>query len=128
MSELTNTEIDRKCAEVIMGWEMEKDWHGEYWTEGNGIFARPTIYESYCSHWTPSTNLNQAWQVVEKIMQQPCSILNISQGYRGKLISVDFSKKEDGIRGELHCVIGEAKDESLPRAICLACIQAWEGK
>ena len=122
--ELTNTELDRKCAELIMGWEMEKDWHGEYWTEGNGILARPTIYESYCSHWHPSTDLNQAWQVVGKILLDMPHITCELVCYKNlahKVIYLFSFKFDDGN-------IIETSELELSRAICLACIQAWEGK
>ena len=118
---LTNQEIDRKCAEKIMGWEMEKDWHGEYWTEGNGILARPTIYESYCSHWHPSESLDQAWQVKQRIQE-------VHPEYSLEMYHKTGDKCHAKFVENFYRTRGEGWDDSPSRAICLACIQAWEGK
>lgn len=74
-SQLPDIEINERLAK-LMGWEKEKDWHGEYWTEGNGIFARPTIYASYCSHWNPCEDLNQMRLVEDRLIE-----LGLIDGY-----------------------------------------------
>jgi hypothetical protein len=109
MSELTNAQIDRMTAEKVMGWEMEKNWHGEYWTE----FARPTMYKSYCSHWKPSINLNQAWQVVEKL---DCEVALFKER-NSKICKVIIHNTK--------CV---AENVSPARAICLAALQVVEAE
>ena len=109
MSELTNTEIDRKCAE-IMGWR-----------EVLGYRADDDDYVIATEKWHPSLDLNQAWQVVEKRIQTGwrLELIGVPMGYGVYLSEINSDKREEiRVRNEL----------PLPRAICLACIQAWEGR
>ena len=65
-------EIDRQIAEKVMGWyywDFELDYEGNYpmYTDRNG--DRVIVYPcEYTSEWfTPSADIKDAWQVVEKI-------------------------------------------------------------
>ena len=98
MSELTNTEIDRKCAKV-MGWENYVNISYQV----NGVMVA-MVYD-----WHPSTSLDQAWQVEEMII--------------GKGLWIDYcGYLNDSIGSQLWwCIHATARQR------CLACIQAWEG-
>ena len=119
MSELTNTEIDRKCAE-IMGWEH--GLHSEYGDVIDGYFDVAEKYTISIKDWHPSTDLNQAWQVVEKMYAEGLylTIRNEPLIDDGKIEYEALVSRHTGIS---YVVI----DKSPSRAICLACIQAWEG-
>jgi len=95
MSELTNTEIDRKCAKV-MGWENYVNISYQV----NGVMV------AMVCDWHPSTSLDQAWQVEERMKE-----LELSYEYAKILMS--------GI-GDFDSIHATARQR------CLACIQAWE--
>ena len=112
MSELTNIEIDRKCAKV-MGWENYVNISYQV----NGVMVA-MVYD-----WHPSTSLDQAWQVVEKMYAEGLylTIRNEPLIDDGKIEYEALVSRHTGIS---YVVI----DKSPSRAICLACIQAWEGR
>ena len=116
MTVLTNTEIDRKCAE-LMGWHFggldKKRWYD--------MGSNPKYL---IKDWRPSEDLNQAWQVVEEKLH-------------GRGITIDICDDTDTETKDYQANIyfgGEdiasklIRDTSLSRAICLAALQAWEEK
>jgi len=107
MTALTNLDIDRKCAE-IMGWR-----------EVLGYRADDDDYVIATEKWHPSLDLNQAWQVVK----------HLDSDYRIELYTDDIgvhvtlvNKSPTSLDRISFC----ATNENPSRAICLACIQAWE--
>lgn len=71
-------ELDRWLAENVMGWEFARTT--ETWTDkGRGAFW--CVHEDgsnelicYTDNWSPTRNIAQAWEVLEKVMAPPKTI------------------------------------------------------
>jgi len=95
MSEITNDELDRRTADEIMGWHMN-------YVQDNFI------------GWHPSTDLNQAWRVLEEVIHKYHLTIDISN-------FIDILGYQVELDGDWYeCVV----DTSISRAICLAALQA----
>jgi hypothetical protein len=71
---MNDRELDAKVAEKIMGWTLRKYETGEkcgpskcrwYADDGWEWYGRDTDQEAH--QWHPSTNIKDAWEVVEKM-------------------------------------------------------------
>jgi hypothetical protein len=106
--EITNTELDRRIAE-LMGWHEGKEpmHYQPCWNDKNEKCVKLQ------RDWHPSelVNLHQAWQVVEKL-DMPQLHINRYRGFNKIRVQI-FSKAD----------YYEVDDVSLPRAICLAALQ-----
>src|SRR5690606_29597765 len=110
-------EIDRLVAEKVMGWRLKSFPGGgggfSAWLNDDGKIMK---YENDCTldaqpydFWRPTTNIADAWQVVEKFE------------------SVDLTKKELGYICWIHDNGGSEcnniPQETAPLAICLAALK-----
>lgn len=129
MSELTSEQIDALLATRIMGWELlEVDYIGsEYETLRQKELAdwiREVGIESVGSYWinvekdfwtderwSPSTDIAQAWRVLEHFRRNGYSV--VLQTLKGRWVC--------SLNGELFCM--EVADTA-PLAICLAASKA----
>jgi hypothetical protein len=111
MTPLTNAEIDRRTA-LLMGWHEGKDpmHYQPCWNDENEKCAKLQ------RDWHPSTDLNQAWQVVESksVNCVHVQIFRTITFYTVNLHTLDN-------------LYTASDTTSLPRAICLACIQVADG-
>jgi hypothetical protein len=113
--------INKAIAEKIMGWEAFKDddgtiisWVTEY---GNLFFS-----DDEGSEWQPSTDMADAWQVVEKMAEDNEWVLNELEH------SLDHEGRINGFYCYFHHLEigsgGSVKAETAPLAICLAALKA----
>jgi Phage ABA sandwich domain len=116
---MNTREIDRLVAEKVMGWKWEyNDMLNRYVSRDEKGFW----HLNFC----PSTDLLDAWQVVEKIIEQfgSYSLTKIKDG--GHYCEVLYWNN-----GAFD-VIAEVEAETAPLAICLAALKAMgvemEGK
>lgn len=116
---MTSRELDAQVAEKVMGWKRDfrlSKSHSEAWrvvAEGDvtGQFIQPLS-------WSPSTSIEAAWEVVEKMQDTDRKFqIESSTGCNGKWGAV-FS--------QYHEPFGEAWGwaETAPEAICLAALKA----
>lgn len=104
-------ELDALVAEKVMGWKLSNATDGtEYWDNGKfcgGIWPK---------EWNPSTNIADAWNVVEKMKSKDYlfSLKNIVKG------TFTFSLTDWGG----NCSTYAAEAETAPLAICLAALKA----
>ncbi len=109
-------ELDAEVAEKVMGYQRcgggwtPKDWQEPQVMPANYISTRPYFYT-----FAPSTNIKDAWEVVEKLDRH---------------IAITVDPKDIKPR---YCVVylgglktrgGEAQAETVPVAICLAALKA----
>jgi len=112
-SEMTNEQLDRLVAEKVMGFMLNED--------GTIQLSLPIITDDdgdfVYVYWRPTTNIAQAFEVVDKMIAD------------GWLISMIYT-----ISGTWLAIVGtfdivkEATDKSLPRAICIAALMAKESE
>jgi hypothetical protein len=72
---IADRELDALVAEKVMGWhEAQTTFNGLWWcVEGDGsYFGRR---QARVSEWHPSTNIADAWQVVEKMRADAWDVL-----------------------------------------------------
>lgn len=105
---LDGRELSRLVAEQVMGWHQEFDGLNERWVEVDGERVE------YIDTWMPTELIMFAFQVVEKMRELGYGVV-IQDSCARLPWYVEF---DDGHRD------GEAKDESLPRALCLAALKA----
>ena len=108
-SNMTDKELDEALALEVMEWLF---WDGFYYGKDGGT-EQPYIL------WTPTTDLNQAFEVLEKYIDRKRNAVihyNIDINYA--------SIYEYGARD----AIGESKGKNLARAICEAVLTAKRGK
>lgn len=119
-------EIDRLVAEKVMRWRLKSFAGGGggfvAWVDDDGKIVK---YENDCTlhahpiaFWKPTTNITDAWQVVEKIIEQfgSYSLTKIKDG--GHYCEVLYWN-----RGAFD-IIAEVEAETAPLAICLAALKA----
>ena len=114
-------EMDTLVAEKIMGWERgnisalpQGDipvWHTG---EGKGWKTHQSI------NWSPSTVINSAWEVVEKILEKPCSINVQTEFHSDGNHSSCFIHPYP--RGTTNLIMGHGS--TAPLAICRAALLA----
>jgi hypothetical protein len=108
-------EIDHLIATKVMGWEPE-EIEGSAYLSGYVLYKReePPHIPDY--QFKPSTNIADAWQVVEKLIDEGYDI-NVYN--HNKEFNVEINIEED----DKHLwFYGEA--DSAPLAICLAALKA----
>lgn len=112
---MTDRELDALVAEKVMGWSFEAasptSRDGDFWSDGEN-------YVVAVDEFHPSTDVNAAWQVVEK-MRGDGWILDLS--YYHSYINAAFS-----VLGESRVGYAEIErpDESVARIICRAALAA----
>jgi hypothetical protein len=120
-------ELDTLVAEKVMGWIPKKRWPDLLvWEniEGEDRAAdeateRYSVYEGF----RPSTDISDAWEVVEKLGIIPNSFyIGYKTDKNGKKIYRAFFQKENPITTLIHTY--EADAETAPLAICLAALEA----
>lgn len=119
---MTDQEISRIIAEKVMGWTLEHGW----WKDDNGYTAYEahsdgTLEECDGDWWHPSTDIGQAFQVVEKTMGNPrmqfdclAPFLCNDHKYRWKCTYYDGK------------TMYEAVEDTPAMAICKAALKAME--
>jgi len=123
MTVLTNAEIDRKCAE-LMGWHANDEGYYLDATDCATIWAENGWDDDF-GYWHPSTDLNQAWQVVEEKLHGRGITIDICDDTDTETKDYQANIYFGGFGGE-DIASKLIRDTSLSRAICLAVLQAWE--
>ncbi len=103
---MTNGELDRLVAEKVMGWHTEYISDCTEWFDGKKYVGG---FYAFC----PSDNLLDAWLVVKKMAGNGTQrgIVNV----RGKYFYwLCYWKRNRG----------EAKETTMPKAICVAALRA----
>jgi len=126
---MNNQDIDELIATRIMGWEKRQAYfhpsNPKYWFDGDSS-ERQIIANA----WRPSTNIAQAWEVVEKMIEKGFYI-NIGTDDLNQffcaLVYGETSIEEDGIQKILKEKVFSAEEKTAPLAICLAALKAVEG-
>ncbi|MBU2249436.1 MAG: hypothetical protein KKD77_22000 [Gammaproteobacteria bacterium] len=104
--------IDRELAEKVMGWHEEMySWRQRGWFDDENIWQVNVV------DWHPSTDISQAFQVVEK-MGDGVWWLNIKKSSDGYYVE---------IRKNRAVASGWAESDTLEMAICLAVLEAKGG-
>jgi len=103
--------IDREMAEKVMGWRYS---HGMYFIDAGTNKAK---YINV-SDWHPSTDISQAFQVVEK-MGDGVWQLTIKKSFDGYYVE---------IRKNRDVASGWAESDTLEMAICLALLETKGGR
>jgi hypothetical protein len=115
-------ELDRLVAEMVMGWQWGKnridagmdafgDWREAH--EVEGPIRNPGGY--FVRHWSPSTDIAHAWEVVERMSELGNPLRHLSDG-RSR-IGYFFARFGDSTEGNWPA-------ETAPLAICRAAIVA----
>jgi hypothetical protein len=121
-------ELDSLVAEDVMGWKMAiaTDGTTEYWDNGTfcgGKRVEPVTggfrLDDYSNTWNPSTNISNAWEVLEKMRERFdwVGIDSVMKSrYRCLIIDrIVLDGKE---------TIGECIADTAPEAICKAALLA----
>jgi hypothetical protein len=114
---MNHTEIDAAVAVRVMGWHKHPTHPMGLWSLPNGDTAK--LIDS----WSPSTDWNDAAEVVEKMRQSKwCLILRTYP-------SGTAEKFETSYRAKFYSAVsagtlGECTYDSAPLAICLAALKA----
>ncbi|EZP77579.1 hypothetical protein H839_08099 [Parageobacillus genomosp. 1] len=105
-------EIDRLVAEKVMGWEPE-EIEGSAYLSGYVLYKReePPHIPDY--QFKPSTNVADAWKVVEKLREKELyvDIDTFAEHYDVRVVSGPNE-------------VGHSLSETAPLAICLAALKA----
>jgi len=111
-------EIDRLVAEKVMGWKVSKGRSGLEWYEANenGKFE----FIRSVTDFEPSTDIRDAWQVVEKMREGKIFSLCDAWDENDEPIFYANFQYNDGY----HVVNYDAYAETAPLAICLAALEA----
>lgn len=111
-------ELDRLIAEGVMGWERMSD----YWADEHGfrgwIEIPSNIPHDWEIIWSPSTRIEHAWEVVEKV-----GLLNWPNSLQHG--NLDGLWTIERFTGETTDIIAQA--ETAPLAICLAALKMIGG-
>lgn len=109
---MDNRQIDALVAEKVMGWGIHKR-NTAFWVKSDRVDeveARPI---AFIHEWQPSTDISQAWQVVEKLRNNIyCQI----EFWEDRNYSVNIITESGNS--------GYKEDKSISMAICLAALQA----
>lgn len=109
-------ELDALVAAKVMGLICGKDWHD------------PCFDPQFCDQplHSYSTSISAAWEVVEKLRRRCCCIeINSDHQY---VWDVRMRIDRDGLHDRMDWDVWIKAEESLPYAICLAALEAVEGK
>jgi hypothetical protein len=121
-------ELDALVAEKVMGWRLEeRGYVATFWVDENGKVKRAaepcSIDFCSCEVFSPSTDISDAWKVVEKLGIIPNSFyIGYKTDKNGKKIYRAFFQKENPITTLIYTY--EADAETAPLAICLAALKA----
>jgi len=113
-------ELDALIAEKVMGWEFHANagWYEPgMWETNTACRAAPCGVRG----WRPSTRIQDAWQVVEKLMEKGWSC-NIIYHDPGDCLCEFWGGKY----GNKHWREIVNHQPSIPLAICLAALKAVE--
>lgn len=127
---MKNRELDKWLAEKVMGWELYKDPknHCKPYYRGD-LIAENTLRLIDQSDWDPTASTSDAFQVVEKMVEDENSDFyewefelgnNHIKGPWYALFSLSGT-------GLAYCGFADSIDK-IPLAICLAAKKAIEGK
>lgn len=117
---LSDAEIDRLVALNIMHWFPDDDCPRGYrpsWSINQGQNDGPHYEE-----WQPSTNIADAWQVLEKFQSTHNIYLVTIEKYRW-CCDLEGANGAAPAGGDEH--VSEMADTA-PRAICLACLAVMQ--
>ncbi|WP_276666029.1 BC1872 family protein [Caldibacillus debilis] len=104
---MNNHEIDRLVAEKVMGWDLYVSPYGSWYCTGKAYIPN--------SKFTPTTEIKDAWQVVEKLKIEVIPLAGQppkNMRYQAKIYNRQLGK----------CY--EAFAETAQLAICLAALKA----
>ena len=102
-------DIDKRIATEVMGWTQ----HNEDWMFDGKL-------EDWVDIWSPSTDITDAWLVVEKMRELGYAIR--IENYVNQNIYEVYVYKND-----TECT-GVTREETAPKAISLAALEALGGK
>ncbi len=105
-------ELDAKVAEEVMGWEIITLGNTDVWAE-----RLVDGWEPKRQNWNPSTQIADAWLVVEKMKNDWCNLEFMCGRYQAKF--------KTGAR-VIEYKYYEAQADTAPLAICLAALKAIE--
>ena len=119
VSQLAVVELDARVATEIMGWRLERTGgEGKYRDVMRWVDASGTAVHVVDWHWRPSTELTDAWQVVEAMRA------------RDFVFGVDSIGEEDESTpwrawfGGPDCIERDYRADTAPHAICRAALRA----
>lgn len=127
---MTDEELDTLVAEKVMGWTRREYIRLECWGLGAPV---EDLVRRLVSTWHPSTDIQDAWDAVEKIKSQRFGSSNNYPNFgvydesapNHPFIWVYFDEWEDDHRhgGTNVTVRAESYSSTLPRAICFAALR-----
>jgi len=124
---MTDDELVRAVAIEVMGWKYE-DPEDPYWVDKYGEYVMGAgVDYTEDGDFTPLTNLNHAWMVVEKMWERGWE-LAIRRNIEVRGYEVEFSKLIYKSRCGDNVDSYYAEHENVCRAILIAAKKAWEGK
>lgn len=105
--------LDKRIAEEVMGWRFNYGW----WTaqDGENVWI--------ANYWSPSTSIQAAWQVVEKMGAEWHAVVR-SPFQDGEPYWAGFTTK--GCTGWNGRPDHQASADTAPLAICRAALKAME--
>jgi hypothetical protein len=113
---LEGEEMDKAVAELVMGWHRSRDNMdlNDVWRNEHGEYARNGyLSPSIMGDWSPTTNIADAWEVVEKIPLPFCLTQSaIKDGWCAEFLPDDSNET-------INCVANTAQ-----LAICRAALLA----
>ncbi len=105
--------LDAEVAEKVMGWHCDGEFN---WRDENNVM------QDWVDSWWPSTDIADAWQVVEKMQERGAvfGYQTIKEGVRGNfawfgVLPTPASSFHEDFYGE---------GETAPLAICRAALEA----
>jgi hypothetical protein len=119
---MTNQEIDNLVAEKVMDWELGNNPLTSMVDTG-WIDSKTG---SWTSRFKPSTNISDAWQVVEKL-RKDFDIVNIVSDSKGYLVQLENEYPNDKLDEFLDYKFEtefEGDADTAPMAICKAALNA----
>lgn len=123
-------QVDVLVAEKIMGWFLNISTGERVWTDGTGQYVAhvdpnaPTGFK-----FTPSTDIQDAWKVIEKLQENQLGVA-ITSGIEEPskswkyVVEIHDYKIEAIYVEETENVVGFCLHESAPMAICLAALKS----
>jgi len=107
--------IDNLVAEEVMGWEIFEKEVATYWVDNKGDWTLRQL-------WKPSTNMRDAWEIVEYLEQHPkFKEIQVTRVNGTTYVSIDeyFGDSFERLKGR-----HQSKSDSAPLAITLAALKA----
>ena len=101
---IAGRELDILVAEKVMGWT---------WDEGCKSWAEDILPRGYS--FNPSENIEDAWAVVEKMIEKGFEDFNLDFEGTWECVFTDYVE-----------AMGRAVSETAPHVICLAALEALE--